>query len=288
MALKAVVENIEDVEEAHRSEYVEKEIGGKKVHVLDIVDIRTHPETQALKNALDRVRQEKTTVEGELSALKLKTEGLPEDFDPAEFQRMKHEEEERQKNPNNADAQLQSQKQMYEQRLTNAEKKRQDDLAKKDEEIRKLNGIIERRVVDDELTKALVEQGVQGPLLRAATAMHRGNIKTKKDPDTGEVEAFFETDLGPEPVGKFLENWSKSDEGKAFVPKPAGGGAGGSQGDKRGTTDNPWKTGNLTAQGLAIRADPRKAEQLIRSAGLKPEELNRELAKLPGRSAQAA
>ena len=289
MALKAVVENLDDVEEGFRSEYAEKEVGGKKVWVLDIVDVRVHPDTQALKNALDRVRQEKTTAEQQLSESRLKLEGLPDDFDPAEFNRLRTEAEERQRNPDNTEAQLQSQRTIYEQRLQAAERKRQEDLAKKEEDIRKRDAVIERRVVDDELQKALAEQGVTGPLLRAAAAMHRSNIKTRRDPDTGEVTAFFETDIGETPVTEFLANWAKGDEGKAFVPKATGGGAQGG-GPQRGASEpNPWKpdTRNLTQQGQIVRADPNKAERLIRSSGLPAAVQQAELQKL-GRGSVAA
>lgn len=128
-------------------------------------------------------------------------------------------------------------------------------------------------MVDDALTKALVEAGVAKEYIAAAKALlkERGNIKMVED--DGEFSVIVETDLGNATIDNFVPEWVSGDEGKSFVARPKGTGAGGGEGSKHG--DNPWdssngKKPNLTKQQEIIKTDPEKARTMARAAGVTP------------------
>lgn len=94
--------------------------------------------------------------------------------------------------------------------------------------------------------------------LKAARAMLKPSVKVVRDEDTAR-RAIVETDLGEEEIGKYVGNWSQSDEGNVVIAKPTGSDPPGS--DDRKAEVNPWAkhTFNLTKQGEIARADPAKA-----------------------------
>lgn len=79
MALKAVVANLDAVDEAHRSLYVEQD--GKFVLDLDGESVKDHPSTGPLTRALEREKEAKKTAEKELGKLKGDYEKF-KDIDP--------------------------------------------------------------------------------------------------------------------------------------------------------------------------------------------------------------
>ena len=270
MALKSLISQDEFDEldaDVLRSEYKEAEIDGKKVFVLDVADPQALPQVKALKVALDREKNDRRTAATKLREAEAKISALPEGFDAEDYARMKMEDEERQKNPGAGQAEL---KQMFEQRLINVEKKRQEEVAARDLEIERLKTQAERREVKDKLATAVDSEGIAPHFREAVIAVLEPKVKTSRDDETGNVDVFFETDLGTAPVSEFVKNWAQSDAGKHFVVKPTGGGAQGG-GKQRGDTEaNPWKkdTWNLTQQGQIIRTEPDRARRLQRAAGL--------------------
>ena len=112
------------------------------------------------------------------------------------------------------------------------------------------DGVIETTVVGNGLTEALVKAGVDPKFLAASKALLRGQVKLKRNED-GSRTAVVDTDLGEIEVAQYVDNWSKSDEGKAFVTKPAGGGASGS-GDKSKQEGNPWLAGTPALRRLSL------------------------------------
>ncbi|KKB09398.1 hypothetical protein VE26_05525 [Devosia chinhatensis] len=124
-------------------------------------------------------------------------------------------------------------------------------------------------LVEDGLTKALVDAGVSKDFLKAARAMLKPSVKVVRD-DDGARRAIVETDLGEEEIGKYVTNWAQSDEGRVFIAKPSGGDAGGGKGQQ--FADNPWDSGNgkrpnLTKQQQLISENPAKARLMAQAAG---------------------
>lgn len=278
MTLKAVLDNLDEVDEAFKGEY--KELDGK--FFLDVDDsIKMHTAILPLSNSLKNVKTEKATLQSKLNVAEAKAAQLPENFDKDEYDRLVAEEARRKADPNykpDSAEHLQRQREQYETRIASLTKDYDAKLAEKDEVISELDGEIVGGKAETELTTALQKHGVDPAFLKASRSMLQKSVKVIKDEDTGERRAVVETDLGEVDVDKFVENWSKSDEGKPFVSKAHGSGATGT--GKSGSTEtNPWdpKTKNLTAQGAIIRADKGKAERLMKAASLPQHAIDRAL-----------
>lgn len=272
MALKSILESVDDLPDNIKAEYTEKEIAGKKVFVLDVEGIEAHPGAGALKTALERVRSEKKTLGDNLKTANDKLALIPAEFTTEEWVRLKALDENDPDDPERKkarDAALAGQKKIFENQIENLKKAHAAELATKDQTITKKDEQIGKMLVDDGLTKALVEAGVGKHFLKAATAMLRGNVKVVHEQDGS--RAFFETDLGEAEIGEFVGNWAKTDEGKAFIPPAAGGGAPGSQrpGGDRNSDENPFsqRGWSKTKQGALISSDRVKAERLAKAAG---------------------
>lgn len=274
MALKTIVERLDDVPAALHAEY--KEQDGK--FILDIEGIDAHPAVVNLKTAFERVKADKKKLTTDLEAASAKLADVPEDFAADEWLRLKAEAAET-SDPDkgkNKDEHLQSQKRVYEQRIANLERKHADEIRQRDAEISERDQVISTVLVEDGLTKALVEAGVAKEYLKAARAMLKPSVKVVKD-ESGIRRAVVETDLGDDDVGKYVQSWTQSDEGKVFVAKPTGGDAKGGNG--RSGEANPWAkdTRNMTEQGRILKADKAKAERMMRAAGLSDFDIERAL-----------
>jgi hypothetical protein len=80
--MKAVISKLEEVEEAHRKFYVERE--GK--FYLDVEGIEQHPEVTGLVSAIERITEENKDRQFTLAEMAAK---VPEDFSVAEWNRLK-------------------------------------------------------------------------------------------------------------------------------------------------------------------------------------------------------
>ncbi len=278
MVMRAVIENAEEVPEAFKSEYIEKD--GKFYLDLDGT-LNTHTSILPLANSLANVRKEKKTLQDKITVLESRTAGLPEDFDPSKYADIVAELETIKADPNrdkDTEAKLQRERERYEQRLRDAETKRVADLKAKDDEIKERDSLIHETLVDGGLTDALVKHGIAKEFMGATRALLRGSVKVKKG-DDGKRHAIVDTDLGEVDIDKFVENWSKSDDGKPFVMPAKGSGSPGS-GNGRGSEINPWakESFNLTEQGRIVNADKDKARRLMKSAGRTQPEIEKILA----------
>ncbi|WP_103171594.1 hypothetical protein [Paracoccus sp. SY] len=257
MALKAIIDSLDSVEEQHRSLYEEKD--GK--YVLAIEGLEAHPGAAALKSALDRVRSEKRALSEKLTGAEARLTGLPDDFDADEYDRLRAAAEG--KEPPALDERLERQR-------TELEKKHGAEKAKLEGRIAKLDGTLRKTLVDDGLTKALIDAGVSKDFLPAAKALlkERGAVKLIEEDDEFQVLADNGID-DRMPLAKFVTDWA-ADEGKHFVAKPTGGDAKG--GDAKRFTDNPFdpKNPNRTKQQELIIANDAKARQMAEAVGVKP------------------
>jgi hypothetical protein len=256
VALKALINSLDEVDEAFRSEY--KESGDK--FVLDVTGIGEHPDAVALKRALDRERDAKKAAAAERDALKQRVEGLPEDFTVETFNDLQNRLAGA--DPKAIDERLQRQ------READARKLEQETSAR-DKRIAKLDSVLNRTLIDDGLRKELAAQGVEPKLMSAAIALLKtsGKVKLVEDDEGFQVVADDGIDEKA-PLTTFVASWASSEDGKAFVAQASGGGATGGTGVV--FTDNPWdsrngKKPNLTRQQELVRTNPEKARQMARA-----------------------
>jgi hypothetical protein len=94
---------------------------------------------------------------------------------------------------------------------------------------------LERILVDDGLTNALVKAGVRPEFLDASKALLRAGVKVVKEGDERKVL------VGDKPIAESVTAWVGSDAGKHFVAAPAnaGGGAGGGAGGSKAPATRP-------------------------------------------------
>jgi hypothetical protein len=280
MPFKAVINNLDDIEEAVREFYKEAKIkgaDGKEVTVFafDLDGINDHPAVGALKNAHERQKAETAKAKARVAELETKHVDIPEGFTPEEWSRLQAVDEEYKKNANDPDkkkiheAEIQSVKAMYEQRITGITRKAEADLAAEKTAHTATKGSLRGRVVGDDLTRALAEAGVDKKFLPAARALLEKSVKVLEE--NGTMSAVFETDLGEQPIGQFIPQWAQSDTGKHFLVPASGGGAQGFDGPKLAAAlaNNPFakNTWNMTQQALLVKADPAKADRLAKLAG---------------------
>lgn len=269
--LKTVLPNLDDLDEGLHDFYVEQD--GK--FVLDVEGVDDHPSVVALKNALERQKSDRRKMADDLTKLKDKLGKIPEDFDPEAYQTAMNELEELRNNPNRKPDEKERQelvaaRKSLEQKITNLEKAHKELVDKKDGELKKRDTKIHSLLIDDGLTKALVEAGVGKEYLKASKALLRGDCTVIEE--DGDYRAVVESDVGQLDIGRYVTDWVASDEGKVFVPPARGGDA-----DNKGkptarpmaTDKNPWSKEhhNLTEQGRILREDRSKAEKLAKAAG---------------------
>lgn len=270
MALKAVLESLDDVQEATRDYYEEKD--GK--FVLSLEGIDDHPAVANLRSALERQKADRKKAADERDALKAKYDGVPEDFSADEWARLKAMDEAGEGDEGSKDVRQKVEdatnrlKARYEAQAAADKKRLENEIAQRDERIATLDSQIRKRLVDDGLTRALAEAGVtKAPLLKAAKALLAPEVEVLDD--EGEYTARMKPDLGGDDLMKFVQNWVQTDDGKAFVEPARGGDALGSKSARGGEANNPFgkATWNKTEQGRLYNGDRVKAERLARSAG---------------------
>ena len=218
MALKAVLDTLEGVDDAVKPLYAEN--GGKFVLALEGVD--DHPEVANLRNAYGRTKDGAATAKAEAASLKARIAELEKGA------------------PDTAATQA---------RIAQL----QEQLDAATAEARTFQGKYMGVTRDQALASALQSAGVTEPVfLKAAQAMLGGTVKVAED-----GTATVETAMGPKMLGDFVKGWAAS-EGKAFVTPPAGGGAKGKEGPGGGKTIAAADLEAMTPQAKAayFKANP--------------------------------
>ncbi len=188
MALKALLETLDGVDDAVKSYYAEAD--GKYILQVDGVD--NHPEVANLKSAYERTKKDK-------DAEKTKAQTLASRI--AELEKGA---------PDTAATQA---------KITDLQARLDAETAKVGDLSGKLTGVTRDRALADALTSS----GVTEPaFLKASQAMLSSMVKMGDD-----GTAFVETPMGPKLVSAFVKDWAAT-EGKAFVSPAQGGGAKGS------------------------------------------------------------
>lgn len=271
MAVKSLLESLDDVPESLHSEYKEQEIPGVgKRFVLDVEGYDQHPLVRNLKSAHDKVKGDKDRFKTELDALAGRFSGIPEDLTAEQIIQL-YQDNKDGKGPD-VDKRLADLRTELDRKRVGEVQAKDQEIAARDARNAQLLGTIKRFTVDDGLTNALVEVGVSKELLPAARALlkERGVIEFVEE--DGKFSAVAKTDaFGDIETLRFVQEWAKTDEGKAFVPKPTGGGASGNGGQGgRGTGENPFSAEhwNVTKQGaIVVEKGEAYAANLARQAG---------------------
>lgn len=215
MALKSVLtpEEHEALADNLKTEYKADAAGN---FYLDITEFGKHPGAVTLKTSLNGVNTKLTAATAENTALKTKFGPLVEDenFSIEEFERLKAG------NKDTPEA-IQKIQEAHKTAIAALNTKHAADLAAKDADNSKLNGYIERTVVDTGLKDALFDVGVNPDLMDGAVATLRGRVKVAVG-DDDQRAAVVTTDIGDVPVADFVKEWAGSDKGKPYLGKASG------------------------------------------------------------------
>ena len=148
---------------------------------------------------------------------------------------------------------------------TQLEAQKAAEIKKRDDRIATVEGALKKKIVDDGLTQALIDAGIDPQHLKMVKRSLATIVKTEED--DGEFHAVVDTDTDPHmPLLDYVKAWA-SDEGKRYIAVPVGTGATGS--DSRKGEVNPWakETSNLTQQGQIVSTNPTQARRLMKAAG---------------------
>jgi len=285
MTLKAVFDTIDDLDDdAIKNLYKQVTVKGtdgkeKQVYALDIEGGDALPFVAPLRNAHERQKAENQTLRTKVQELEGKVVNLPDNFSQEEWDRLIALDNEIKKGPlddpekkKQHEAEVQSIKTMHEQALDRIRKKSEADLKAERDAHAQTKAVLRNRVVGDDLTKALVENGVDKRYLPMARAFLEKSVKVKED--NANLIAVVETDLGETPIAEFVPQWVQSEQGKLVVPQATGSGAtgaGGNSGGGRLDSTNPWTFAhwNATQQGQIYKVDQSRADRLAQAAGHK-------------------
>lgn len=271
--LKAMVENLDTVDEGFKELYTEQDVKvGQKTEkrfVLQVEEVENHPRVKNLQTAHERQKEENRVLKRENDEVKTKIEGLPDDFSPAMFEDLKTRAEGR---TNNAQEQLDRLKN----ELTKAHEKV---VLEKDKKVENLTRGLKATKIDGGLNDALVKSGVSKEFIGAARALIKESAPLELIEEDGKFTAVVNTALGRLSIEDFVKDWVTSDEGKPMIAKAAGDDAGGNERPRASSNGaNPFdrKDGrkpNQTEMQDAWVKDPAKARTLARQANWSEREL---------------
>lgn len=219
MGLKAILDSLDNVPAELHDFYQEQD--GK--FVLDLEeDIKTHPRVSALSNAYRQEQSRRKELSTKVEELEGKVSGLPEDFDPDEWARLKQGEGAK------PDEAIQLLKDQHEKKIASLMEKHAKDLASKDQALSERDGYIDRTTKLDTLRKSLREVGIDPDFEDAVVDHLSPSIKVQRL-DDGNRKAIVETDMGELDVNAFVTDWAKTKGqkflGKASGPDPKGNGS---------------------------------------------------------------
>lgn len=270
MALKAVIDSIDDLDEVLRNEYTEKD--GK--FYLSVENIDNHPQVVALKNAHERTKTEKTQLKTQLDTITAKYKDVPEEFTADEWHRLlaldgidPNDPDARKKRKDKADEALTNLRKQYETQIANLNTKYATDIEAEKAKTEGERTLRAKDRADLELDKAMDKANIAPAFRPAVRALHRDQLKHEVG-EEGDIRVFVPTNLGEVDPATFMQNWAQSDDGKIYVNLPAGPAAKGPGGGVQNTAGNPFasQSWNKTQQ-AALRNDMAKGERLARAAG---------------------
>lgn len=239
MALGAVLENLDGVDEALHSLYEEKD----GAFVLQVKGIDAHPQVRGLKSAYEKTQRKLEAAEGSLSAFG--------EITPEEIEELREQVAKAGGSDEDFEAKLADMK-------TRIEAKAQKEIEKREARNKVLEGELERRLVDNELDQAIADAGFMEAYRPAVRALLKER-KPKLQEESGKFSGVFPTDLdgipGDHAIGDFVGTWAKTDEAKAYLPPSGRSGSGANEG-LGGGGGGGSKT--VVAENGIVRVDPSK------------------------------
>lgn len=221
MGLKAILESLDGVDDAHKAFY--KEVEGQ--FVLDVEGVDDHPSVRRLKNAHEAQKKANVELRDAKTAIEAKLAELPADFDAEKWHQLNAAAASDKKAKDEAAEGL---KAMYEKRLTDIEAAKAKEIAERDAKNTALNAELDSYVRNDALRSSLIKVNVNKELMDAAVALLGPKIAVRTD-ESGRRIPVFPDDLGDIPVEKYVSEWGNT-TGKPFIapasgPSGSGGGA---------------------------------------------------------------
>lgn len=231
MGLKSVYSSADEIPAEHKDFY--KQDGDK--FILDIEGIDDHPKVRGVITANRENVRKRDEFKAKVTELEQKLAEIPEGFDAEEYLALKAKAGDldgpgRKKAE---DEHLQSQRQLYEQRIANLTKKHETDLATLTEQLSERDGYIDKTTKLDVLRKSLRDVGIDPDFEDVVVDHLSPSIKVTRA-DDGNRKAFVDTDLGEVDVSSFVKDWAAS-KGQKFLGKAKGPGGEGNNGGGRGT-----------------------------------------------------
>lgn len=265
MKLKAVLDSLDNVPAEIHAFYVEKD--GKWYLDLDD-DIKTHPSVSALSNAYQAEKTKRTAATAKVTTLEARLAGLPDDFDATAYEDLKAKAEAN--DGKTVDERIQLVTAQAERRAAAEKVKTDTAIKERDDKIAAKDALLERNVVEGGLSQAMDEANIDPKHKKKLAPYLRSLGKIKVAEEDGTVSAIVETDMGPISLSKFVADWAASEDGKEYVGKPTGLGAGGGNGGRQQGA-NPFVKANWskTEQSKIVSSDRGKAEQMAKSAGFR-------------------
>lgn len=202
MSLKTVIETTTGLDEALIPFYAEKD--GKFFLQIDGVD--EHPDVKNLKVAYERTKDSEKAIKAERDALKAKASGIPEDFDPEKWAKVKDGKPD--------EAALIKIRQTLETERDEWKGKFEQAIAK-----------VKETAIQRDLTDALTANGVTDPAFVDVLRIKLGTL-VKSDEDGNST---IDIGLAPMAIAEGVKRFLMTD-GKAFVDPGRGGGAKGGNG----------------------------------------------------------
>ncbi len=272
MPIKAMLTDLEGVDEALHPLYVEQDIAGKKAFVLQIEGIDAHPTVRGLKTAHEARKDRLTKAEATVADLQARFADLPDDFDADAYAALVARAEKGTKAPDPAELER-----LIGDRVTRATSKVQAELKAATDRADRLQAQRDAGALDRVLTEQLAAVGVTEPAyIKAARALLRSEMRVEEDDQGSIVVLARDPDLDTSvPAAERIKAWADSEEGKTFVgPRgnSGGGASGGGGGGNGGARNNPYKAGptwNMTEQTRLESSDPALAKRLRIEAGVK-------------------
>lgn len=163
------------------------------------------------------------------------------------------------------DERLAAQRNQYEQQINNLKTTHTTEIATLRTENDGLRSARAKDKAEIELDAAMDSANIDPKFRKAVKSMFINNLKHEYDGEN--ISIFAETDLGPADVSSYIDTWSKSNEGQAFVRIPTGpdpkGGNGGT-----GSGNNPFLAANWNkTEQAALRSNPSQMNRLAQAAG---------------------
>jgi len=281
MALKAVLLNLDEVEDAIRALYSAQKVKDKDGKDIDafVLDIEgldesvvlPHPVVRNLRTAHERTKREKAALAAKLAEAEEKTKVLPEGFDPEEYTKLKALEADFEANKDKS----KDQKIEFDNMRRMHEEQKRKIVEDKDKEIIKIKGERDNAILANhnlvrqhDLERGLTTVGIKTEDREVVAAYLMPRISVEVD-DSGAIKTYIDG----APTSEFLTAWANSDRGRRYVEPLRGSDARSGSGGP-GTGENPWseKQWNLTKQQDFLRTNPNRAKQLMAAAGFETQE----------------